>query len=85
MEHSSKFYMEVFDMRKQNVLRILALAMTIAMIILLSVCTALSMTSIAYSEVDYEEAGYNFLLAQYELNDIEYDNLVSENAINLYA
>lgn len=60
------------------------LSVALAFIMVLSVCTAFSFAVSAYSETNYEDAGYNFLLAQYELRDIEYDSLTKENAIDLY-
>ncbi len=60
------------------------LSVALAFIMVLSVCTAFSFAVSAYSETNYEDAGYNFLMAQYDLRDIEYDSLTKENAIDLY-
>lgn len=38
----------------------------------------------AYCEENYKEAGLNFLEFQYELNDIEYEELTYSYSINLY-
>lgn len=62
--------------------KLISFSLVIAMI--LSVCTFFSFDASAYSETNYEEAGYSFLLAQYDCRCIEYESLEKQGAIDLY-
>lgn len=60
------------------------ISIVLVIVIVLSTCILLSSLAYSYSESNYEEAGYNFLLAQYDLRNIEYSSLTKEHSINLY-
>lgn len=54
-------------------------------LVILFTTSAISMLPIcAYNEYNYEEIGYDFLLTQYELKNIEYENMEKRGSINLY-